>query len=205
MKIPLFKSKNMGKKKVPEINGSSMADISFMLLIFFLTATTMETDKGLFRMLPPYQDPSKQQEDVKVLDKDLFVVLVNKDDKLMVEKKPMHSRELRKTLKDFLMNMNNDLEDKQYPGYTEENIPGIGRVKVTKAIVSIQNDRGTSYQKFIEIQNEVVGAYNEVKDYYSLKYFKRNFNDLKESQQDLIKQIIPQKISEAEPKNIGGK
>jgi len=117
----------------------------------------------------------------------------------------MHSRELRKTLKDFLMNMNNDLEDKQYPGYTEENISGIGRVKVTKAIVSIQNDRGTSYQKFIEIQNEIVGAYNEVKDYYSLKYFKRNFNDLKESQQDLIKQIIPQKISEAEPKNIGGK
>ena len=91
----------MGKKKVPEINGSSMADISFMLLIFFLTATTMETNKGLFRMLPPYQDPVKQQEDIKVLDKDLFVVLVNKDDKLMVEKKPMHSRELRKTLKEI--------------------------------------------------------------------------------------------------------
>ncbi len=195
----------MGKKKVPEINGSSMADISFMLLIFFLTATTMETDKGLFRMLPPYQDPTEVLEDVKVLDKDLFVVLVNKDDKLMVEKKPMHARELRKTLKDFLMNMNNNLEDKQYPGYTEESIPGIGRVKVTKAIVSIQNDRGTSYQKFIEVQNEIVAAYNEVKDYYSLKYYKRPFKDLKENQQDLIKQIIPQKISEAEPKNIGGK
>ena len=73
-------------KKVPEINSSSMADISFMLLIFFLVATTMDTDKGLFRMLPPYQDPTEQQEDIKVLDKNLFVVLVNKDDKLMVEK-----------------------------------------------------------------------------------------------------------------------
>ncbi|MCQ2606033.1 MAG: biopolymer transporter ExbD [Bacteroidales bacterium] len=192
-------------KKVPEINSSSMADISFMLLIFFLVATTMDTDTGLFRMLPPYQDPTEQQEDIKVLDKNLFVVLVNKDDKLMVEKKPMHPRDLRKACKEFLMNMNNDNEDKRYPGYTEEDIPGIGKVKVTKAIVSIQNDRGTSYAKFIEIQNEIVAAYNEVKDYYSVKYFKKPFNDLKENQQDIIKKIIPQKISEAEPKNIGGK
>lgn len=185
-----------------------MADISFMLLIFFLVATTMDTDKGLFRMLPPYQDPTEQQEDIKVLDKNLFVVLVNKDDKLMVEKKPMHSRELRKACKDFLMNMNNDSEDKKYPGYSEEVIPGLpggGKVKVTKAIVSIQNDRGTSYKKYIEVQNEIIAAYNEVKDYYSLKYFKKPFNDLKENQQDVIKQVIPQKISEAEPKNIGGK
>lgn len=192
-------------KKVPEINSSSMADISFMLLIFFLVATTMDTDKGLFRMLPPFQDPTEQQEDIKVLDKNLFVVLVNKDDKLMVEKKPMHSRDLRKACKDFLLNMNNNSEDKQYPGYTEENIPGIGTVKVTKAIVSIQNDRGTSYSKYIEVQNEIIAAYNEVKDYYALKYFRKSFNDLKENQQDIIKQIIPQKISEAEPKNIGGK
>lgn len=195
----------MAGKKVPEINSSSMADISFMLLIFFLTATTMDTDKGLFRMLPPYQDPTEQQDDIKVLDKNLFVVLVNKDDKLMVEKKPMNPRDLRKACKDFLMNMNNDMEDKRYPGYTEEDIPGIGKVKVTKAIVSIQNDRGTSYKKYIEIQNEIVAAYNEVKDYYAMKYFKKPFNELKEDRQDLIKQIIPQKISEAEPKNIGGK
>ena len=182
-----------------------MADISFMLLIFFLVATTMDTDKGLFRMLPPYQDPTEQQEDIKVLDKNLFVVLVNKDDKLMVEKKPMNSRDLRKACREFLLNMNNDSEDKRYPGYTEESIPGIGTVKVTKAIVSIQNDRGTSYEKYIEVQNEIIAAYNEVKDIYAKKYFKKAFNDLKENQQDIIKQIIPQKISEAEPKNIGGK
>lgn len=181
-----------------------MADISFMLLIFFLVATTMDTDKGLFRMLPPYQDPTEQQEDIKVLDKNLFVVLVNKDDKLMVEKKPMHSRDLRKACKEFLLTMNNDESDKRYPGYTEENIPGIGKVKVTKAIVSVQNDRGTSYKKYIEVQNEIIAAYNEVKDMYAMKYFKKRFADLKENQQDIIKQIIPQKISEAEPKNIGG-
>ncbi|MBR4349768.1 MAG: biopolymer transporter ExbD [Bacteroidales bacterium] len=192
-------------KKVPEINASSMADISFMLLIFFLAATTMDTDKGLFRMLPPYQDPTEQQEDIKVLDKNLFVVLVNKDDKLMVEKQPMNTRDLRRACKEFLMNMNNDSEDKKYPGYNEETIPGIGTVKVTKAIVSIQNDRQTSYEKYIEVQNEIIAAYNEVKDYYSMKYFKKPFKDLKENQQDIIKQIIPQKISEAEPKNIGGK
>ena len=107
--------------------------------------------------------------------------------------------------KEFVMNMNNDSEDKKYPGYNEETIPGIGTVKVTKAIVSIQNDRQTSYEKYIEVQNEIIAAYNEVKDYYSMKYFKKPFKDLKENQQDIIKQIIPQKILEAEPKNIGGK
>jgi len=194
----------MARRPFPEINSASMADIAFMLLIFFLVATTMDSDKGLFRMLPPYVDPNIPQPDIKVLDKNLFVVLVNKDDKLMVEKQPMRPEELREACKDFLLNMDNS-DDKKYPEYNLETISGIGQAKVTKAIVSIQNDRGTSYEKYIEIQNEIVAAFNEVKDEYSIKYFSKPFSALNEDQQKAIKALIPQRISEAEPKNIGGK
>ncbi|HON52440.1 MAG TPA: biopolymer transporter ExbD [Bacteroidales bacterium] len=195
----------MARRSLPEINSASMADIAFMLLIFFLVATTMDSDKGIFRVLPPYIDKPVQDDPIKVLDKNLFVVLINKDDRLMVEKKPMHPDELRKACKDFLINMNNDENDKVYPEYKEETIAGLGTVKVTKGIVSIQNDRGTSYDKYIEIQNEIVAAYNEVKDEYSIKYFRKPFKELNEDQQKAIKLLIPQRISEAEPKNIGGK
>ncbi|HOS84157.1 MAG: Biopolymer transport protein ExbD/TolR [Bacteroidetes bacterium ADurb.Bin217] len=195
----------MARRPFPEINSASMADIAFMLLIFFLVATTMDSDKGIFRVLPPYIDKPIQDEPIKVLDKNLFVVLINKDDRLMVEKKPMHPDDLRKACKDFLTNMNNDEADKIYPEYNVETIEGIGNVKVTKGIVSIQNDRGTSYDKYIEIQNEIVAAYNEVKDEYSKQYFRKPFKDLNEDQQKAIKALIPQRISEAEPKNIGGK
>jgi biopolymer transport protein ExbD len=195
----------MARRSLPEINSASMADIAFMLLIFFLVATTMDSDKGIFRVLPPYIDKPVQDDPIKVLDKNLFVVLINKDDRLMVEKKPIHPDELRKACKDFLINMNNDENDKVYPEYKEETIAGLGTVKVTKGIVSIQNDRGTSYDKYIEIQNEIVAAYNEVKDEYSIKYFRKPFKELNEDQQKAIKLLIPQRISEAEPKNIGGK
>ncbi len=195
----------MARRSLPEINSASMADIAFMLLIFFLVATTMDSDKGIFRVLPPYIDKPIQDEPIKVLDKNLFVVLINKDDRLMVEKKPMNPDDLRKACKDFLTNMNNDENDKIYPEFNEETIDGLGTVRVTKGIVSIQNDRGTSYDKYIEIQNEIVAAYNEVKDEYSKKYFRKLFKDLNEDQQKAIKALIPQRISEAEPKNIGGK
>lgn len=195
----------MARRPFPEVPAASLADIAFMLLIFFLVATTMDSDKGIFRVLPPYIDKPIQDEPIKVLDKNLFVVLINKDDRLMVEKKPMHPDDLRKACKDFLINMNNDESDKKYPEFNIVNIKGIGNTKVTKGIVSIQNDRGTSYDKYIEIQNEIVAAYNEVKDEYSKQHFRKLFKDLNEDQQKAIKELIPQRISEAEPKNIGGK
>lgn len=195
----------MAKRKVPEVPSASLADIAFMLLIFFLVATTMDSDKGIFRVLPPYVEDQKKDDPIKVLDKNLFVVLINKDDRLMVQKKPMHPDKLRDACKQFLTTMNNDENDKNFPEYNEVNIPGIGFAKVTKGIVSIQNDRGTTYEKYIEIQNEIVAAFNEVKDEYSIKYFKKSFAQLNEDQQNAIKELIPQRISEAEPKNIGGK
>lgn len=194
----------MARRSLPEINSSSMADIAFMLLIFFLVATTMETDKGLSRTLPPYVPPEEQQK-IKVIEKNLFVVFLNKNDNLMIEKKPAHINELRDRCVDFLMHMNNNDEDNMYPGFDVQDVPLLGNQRVTKAIVSIQNDRGSSYDKYIEVQNEVVAAYNIVRDTYARKFFNKKFDDLKEDEYDAIKELIPQKISEAEPKNIGGK
>ncbi|MDA3883617.1 MAG: biopolymer transporter ExbD [Bacteroidales bacterium] len=195
----------MARRLVPEINSSSMADIAFMLLIFFLVATTMETDKGLSRTLPPYVPP-EEQEEIKVIEKNLFVVFLNKNDNLMIEKKPAHINELRERCVDFLMHMNNNSEDNTYPGYETQDISmlGGGQQRVTKAIVSIQNDRGSSYDNYIEVQNEVVAAYNIVRDTYARKFFNKKFDDLNEDEYNAIKELIPQKISEAEPKNIGG-
>lgn len=171
-----------------------------MLLIFFLVATTMDTDKGLFRTLPAIP---KEKTDIEVFEKNLFVVKVNKDDRLMVEKVPGKVEDLREQCVDFLLTMDNS-EDTKYPEYEIKNIPLLGRQKVTKGIVSVQNDRGTSYAKYVAIQNEIIAAYNEVKDKYSQKFFKKPFAELDEDQQKAIKELIPQKISEAEPKAIGG-
>jgi len=195
----------MARRSLPEINSSSMADIAFMLLIFFLVATTMDNDKGLYRTLPPYQDPTIEQPPVKVIDKNLLVIKVNKDDKLMVEKRPANIADLRSTTVEFLTKMSNDENQKKYPFYEMVDIPLInGKQKVTKAIVSVQNDRGTSYEKYIEVQNEIVAAYNIVKDQYSMKHFRKSFEELSKEEQEAIKTLIPQKISEAEPKSIGG-
>ncbi|MFO7868029.1 MAG: biopolymer transporter ExbD [Bacteroidales bacterium] len=193
----------MARRSIPEINSSSMADIAFMLLIFFLVATTMETDKGLSRTLPPYVPPEEQQE-IKVIEKNLFVVFLNKNNNLMIEKSPAHISELRDKCIDFLTHMNNNSEDNRYPGFEVKDIPILGNQKVTKAIVSIQNDRGSSYDKYIEVQNEIVAAYNAVRDMYARKYFYKKFEDLNDDEYEAIKELIPQKISEAEPKNIGG-
>lgn len=193
----------MARRPLPEINSSSMADIAFMLLIFFLVATTMDTDRGLYRTLPPYVPP-EEIEEIKVIEKNLFVVFLNKNDNLMIEKKPGHIRDLRNKCVEFLSNMNNDENDNRYPGYDLVNIPLLGQQRVTKAIVSIQNDRGSSYDKYIEVQNEVVAAYNIARDNYARKFFRRPFNDLNEDEQNAIRTLLPQKISEAEPKAIGG-
>lgn len=195
----------MARRPLPEINSSSMADIAFMLLIFFLVATTMDTDKGLFRTLPPYV-PAEEQEQIKVIEKNLFVVFLNKNDNLMIEKKLGRIQDLQTQCIDFLTTMNNDAADTKVPGYEVVDIPLLGGPqRVTKAIVSIQNDRGSSYDKYIEVQNEIVAAYNVVRDRYARKFFYKKFDELQEDEQKAIKELLPQRISEAEPKNIGGK
>ncbi|MCQ2313710.1 MAG: biopolymer transporter ExbD [Bacteroidales bacterium] len=186
------------KKKVPEINASSMADISFLLLIFFLVTTTMDTDSGITRRLPP---PVENPEmDVKVKERNIMNVMINKYDKLLVNGRPGDIATLKDQAKEFAT---------PQPG--KENAPEVeykdfellGRVATNKGVISLKNDRGTSYMMYISVQNELARAFNELRDEMAMQYFHQHFTDLTDKDKiDEISKAIPVRISEAEPEEI---
>ncbi len=188
-------------RETPEINGGSMADIAFLLLIFFLVATTMDIDTGLSRKLPPMPEPGAEEDNKQIKERNVFVVLINSNDQLMVEGKEMDLLNLRNEAKEFIVNPANK---ENLPEKELKEIPFFGEVPVPKGIISLMNDRGTSYGLYIKVQNELIAAYNEVRDEAALQKFGKRFDDLTEDKQDAIKDYYPQIISEAEPKNIGG-
>ncbi len=192
------------KRKTPGINGSSSADIAFMLLIFFLITTSMDTDKGLARRLPP-PVPKDQQKDEKVdiNKRNLLVVLINSNNQILAGDQFIDISQLKDKVKEFIDNPYNDVHK---PEKVEEDVPFFGRTMVSKKhVISLQNDRGTEYQAYISVQNELAKAYNELRDDISMKKFGKPFAELDEDQQKAVQQIYPQKISEAEPKNYGDK
>ena len=201
------------KRKLPEINASQMADISFLLLIFWLCSTTMSTDQGLSRRLPPPLPPNMEKTDVEVNERNIFIVLINSQNQLLVQGEPMDVRQLREEAKAFILNSENDIHKPELFEVTADVLDKNGNVERTlktittkNHVISLQNDRGTMYEKYIEVQNELVAAYNEVRDEYSRREFGGlTFNELTTEQQEAVQTLFPQKISEAEPKNYGGK
>lgn len=186
-------------RKVSEINAGSMADIAFLLLIFFLVTTTMDVDSGLSRQLPPLPDNTPPP---KYNKRNLFVVLVNKNDQLLVRGKPGDINTLKEDAKRFFSNPTND---PNLPEKKLEYVEGLGEVEISKGIVSLQNDRGTSYEMYIKVQNELTAAVNELRDEYSLQKFGVKYKDLKDEElRKAIQTAIPVAISEAEPKDVGG-
>ncbi len=191
----------MASRKTPELNASSMADIAFLLLIFFLVTTTMDVDTGITRKLPPPPDPNQEPPEIK--DRNIFNVLVNKYDDLLVEGKPSSIETLKQDAKEFLSNPYNreDLPEKSM-----RFVEGIGDVSVSKGVISLKNDRGTSYEMYISVQNELTAAVNELRDELSKEKFGMKFDDLKDEDQiNAIQKAVPVSISEAEPENIGDK
>ncbi|WP_321478393.1 biopolymer transporter ExbD [uncultured Bacteroides sp.] len=195
----------MAKKnrKVPDINSSSTADIAFLLLIFFLITTSMDTDKGLARRLPPPPEKDQKQDDVIVKERNVLVVYLNFQNQLMCGKDYIDVKQLKQRAKDFIANPYND---SSLPEKYSKNVPFFGNVMVTeKHVISLQNDRNSKYQAYIDVQNELVAAYNELRDEKAQEKWHKNYDELNEEQQKAIREIYPQKISEAEPKNYGGK
>lgn len=198
----------MARRSAPEINAGSMADIAFLLLIFFLVTTTMDVDGGLTRKLPPpVEDPIEDPPEIK--QRNVFEVLVNANDKLLVEEKPMLVSKLREEAKIFIIGDRSE-QDESLPEFKTENIPVLGDFRVSKQIVSLQNDRGTSYEMYIKVQNELVAAYNEVRNEFAQQQFSKTYKQLEkeaetskkaEMQLKAVKKVYPQRISEAEPKN----
>ncbi|RLD61469.1 MAG: biopolymer transporter ExbD [Bacteroidetes bacterium] len=195
-------------RKVSEINAGSMADIAFLLLIFFLVTTTMDTDTGIIRKLPP--PPPEDVEPPKVNKRNTFKVLVNKNDRLLVNGKPGSVDQLRQQVKDFLGNPNikSPVSPENMPEKRDEpaNIQLLGGdVYISKGIISLKNDRGTSYDMYIQVQNELAAGIRELRDELSQKYFGLKFGQLIDNDKiKAIKKAIPVAISEAEPENIGG-
>lgn len=191
----------MAKREIQEINAGSMADIAFLLLIFFLVTTTMDTDTGLARRLPPMPDPNETPPP-PINERNVFIVLINSQDQLLVEGEPADVRELRQLAKEFIANPENK---EKLPKKELTYIDELGRsVEICKqAVISLQNDNGTSYAKYIEVQNELIAAYNELRNEFARKEWNKDYADLNEEQQEAVRKVYKQVISESEPKNLG--
>jgi biopolymer transport protein ExbD len=223
-----------------EINAGSMADIAFLLLIFFLVTTTMDTDAGILRQLPP-PIPPDAPEPPKVKDRDVYVVLVNRNDQLLVEGELMEIGELKEGTKLFMTNPNgnenlpvmrlvtrasvtedistvkaalaaspNDPELKKTLGNLEDKLLTVDLIGdynelPGSAVISLRNDTETSYDMYIQVQNELTRAINELRDDLSVEKFGKKYDDLDKSipeEKEMImavREVYPQRISEAEP------
>ena len=189
-------------KKTPEINSSSTADIAFLLLCYFLMTTTMGSQTGLSRRLPPMPDQNQKVEDQKVNRRNIVVVRINAQDRLFAGSEPMDVTQLKDKMKEFL---SNPADDPELPEKTEIDIEGYGKCLVSKGVISLQNDRGTSYQAYIAVQNELVKAVNELRDEWSMSTYGKKYSRLTEEQQEIVRKAVPQNISEAEPKDVSKK
>ncbi|MBR9861218.1 biopolymer transporter ExbD [bacterium] len=173
---------------IPEINAGSMADIAFLLLVFFLVTTTMDIPTGLQVTLPPITDVPPP--DTKQRKRNVLEVLVNANDQLLVEGELMRIEKLKDKTIQHLTNEGKD--------------PNLA-VSSTDAIVSLKNDRGTSYDMYVRVYNELSAAYSEVRDEYSIRKFGVPLDKLRsEDQAKEVTDKYPKKLSEAEPVNVGG-
>jgi biopolymer transport protein ExbD len=194
----------MGKasRKAPEINAGSMADIAFLLLIFFLVTTTMDVDSGLVRRLPPPPEDVPADSDIK--NRNIMVVLINANDQLLVRGEPMNISELRKFTKEFIAN---PADRENLPEKSTVDIPLLGPTRVSKQVISLQNDRATSYDIYIKVQNELAAAYNELRNEFARQKFGKTYDELISADDSdkisAVRDVYPQRISEAEPKSIG--
>ena len=203
----------MAKRSAPEVNAGSMADIAFLLLIFFLVTTTIETDSGLNRKLPPMEDVVDPP---VIKQRNIFTVVVNKNNDLLVEEEPMEISELRAAAIAFLDNGGGKGADAC--DFCQGARDTSSSDNPDKAVISLKNDRETDYKVYIAVQNELVAAYNDLRN----REFKRlypsaglsfvdadsKYSDPRTSSSekealkpklDAIKKLFPQKLSEAEP------
>lgn len=201
----------MAKRAAPEVNAGSMADIAFLLLIFFLVTTTIEKDKGILRSLPPIDDTETEPPIIK--QKNLFTILVHRENRLFVEEEDMDIKDLKQAAIDFLDNGGDKNAEGETCDYCRGKKDPASSDHPDKAIITLKHDRETSYGTYIQVQNELVAAYNFLRDREAQRLFNRSFQsmlDEKEKNQfnkdeklnadiQRIKDMFPLKLSEAEP------
>ena len=206
----------MARRATPEVNAGSMADIAFLLLIFFLVTTTIEKDKGIARQLPPIEPPTEKPPLIK--EKNLFIVNVNKNDQLLVEDELMDLKDLRQAAIEFLDNGGAPAGSPEYCKHCKGKRLPSSSDNPDKAVISVQNDRLTSYKMYIAVQNELVAAYNFLRDREAERLYGWKFTEMKknldegsfsgnedalQAKLENIQKLFPLKLSEAEPKKSG--
>lgn len=179
----MAKSKNRMKN---EINASSMADIAFLLLIFFLVTTTIAEDKGILVKLPPWSE--EELLELKFKPRNVYSVLVNAENQLLVRGQQMKIAELRDNTKEFIANPTQREDLSESP---------------TRAIISLKNDRGTNYGTYLEVYNELQGAYNELWEEEALRKYNVGYSKLSNVKKRAVRNAFPLVISEAEPTSYG--
>jgi biopolymer transport protein ExbD len=193
-------------RKTPEVRADSQADIAFLLLIFFLVATTMNSDKGLSRVLPPLPPEDVKVEDIKVKERNVLLVFVNAAGQIMAGNESMDIRGLKDKAKEFILN---PMDDENLPEKkdTEIDLPDGSKwtYPVSEGVISLQTTRDTNYEVYIMVQNELSRAFNEVREQVSMQKFGHAFADLNEDQRSAVTKAVPQKISEAEPRQGANK
>ena len=189
-------------KSTPALNTTSSADIAFLLLIFFLVSTTMDVDKGIQRRLPPMPDENQKQQDIKVNRRNIVVVRINSQDRILAGGVPLDVTQVKDKIKEFIVNPTNS---ESLPEKEMTEIEGFGQYAVSKGVVSLQNDRGTSYSAYLRVQNEIVKAFNEIRDDFAMINYGSKYADLDEEKQKIVRDAVPQSISEAEPKDVAKK
>jgi len=195
----------MGKKrKMPGLNTSSTADISFMLLIFFLVTTSMDTDQGLGRTLPKPPEDDQLNNEIKVKERNILNIRINKDNYVMIGDDYASLADVKERAKEFIKNPDNR---SSLPELKPKKIKGLGKTMMVTEnhVISVQTDRGTDYGVYFQVQDALVAAYNELRDELSKEEFGYKYEYLTADQQKAIREVYPQKISEAEPKKYGGK
>ncbi len=177
------------KREAPEINASSMADIAFLLLIFFLVTTTMDVDKGIVATLPPWVPEQEPPEDVEANARNVLEILVNANDQLLVEGEVMDIKDLKGITIKHITNNGVDPDFSLSP---------------QKAIVSLKNDKGTSYGRYLSVYDRLRAAYNQVRNDFSMNTYGKAYDDLEKVDQKKVREVYPLKLSEAEPKDYSG-
>ena len=194
----------MKKKKMPGVNSTSAADMAFTLLLFFLLTTSMDTNYGLDRKLPPPPEKDKKVETATNVNKrNVLIVMINYANQIFVAGEIVSLDGLKAKAKEFIENPTNA---ENLPEKVEVNLPYFGPVMITdQHLISLLCDRGTNYQVYIDVQNELAAAYNELRDEISRKQFNTAYKALDKDRMEAVTKYYPQKISEAEPKNYGDK
>ena len=194
----------------PEVNAGSMADIAFLLLIFFLVTTTIGVDQGINRLLPRYeQDPPPST----LNERNILRVLVNKDNQLLVNEKLLEIKDLRQEAIAFLEN-----NGKGNCAYCKGKKDPSSSDGPDDAVISLMNDGQTSYGTYIAVQNELVAAYAFLRNRECMKRYGVTFSEMEyvyndpaskateglvedlEPKVKLIQKLFPMRLSEAEPK-----